>query len=84
MGVTTERGAELNRLFVRDGYCHIPAVVPADLIEHLRAFYGERNEGDSETPEGRSESGWRELRGVLASGSVETPQANRTPDVRLV
>ena len=38
MDPTTERGAELNRQLVRDGYCHVPGVAPSDLIERVRAF----------------------------------------------
>ena len=57
-----------------------------DLPEHSKRSIGKRNEEDSEAPGGRSESGWRELCGVLArySGSVEALQANRTPDARPV
>ena len=37
-GATSTRGAELNRRLIEDGYCHVPGVVPGDLIERVRAF----------------------------------------------
>ena len=48
MGAATERGAELNRQFVRGGYCHIPAAVSADLIERVRAFVDAATDGVSD------------------------------------
>ena len=35
-GTTGTSGAELNRRLVEDGYCHVPRVVPGDLVERMR------------------------------------------------
>ncbi len=54
MGATIECGAVLNRQFVRDGYCHIPAVVPTDLIERVGAFANAAADGVSDEEKGRT------------------------------
>ena len=37
-GAAGARGAELNRRLVEDGYCHVPGVVPGDLVERMRVL----------------------------------------------
>ena len=54
MGAATGRGAELNRQLVRDGYCHVPGVVPGDLIERVRAFADGAADGLSEEQKERT------------------------------
>ena len=55
-----------------------------NLPERLHAFYGSRGVRDGK-PEGWSDAGWRELRGVLAwyDGPVQPGEGSRIPDVRL-
>ena len=54
MDPTTERGAELNRQLVRDGYCHVPGVAPSDLIERVRAFADGAADGLSDAQKERT------------------------------
>ncbi len=54
MDPTTEGGAGLNRQLVRDGYCHVPGVVPGDLIERVRAFADGAADGLSEEQKERT------------------------------
>ena len=56
MEPTTERGAQLDQQLVRDGYCHVPGVVPDDLIERVRALADGAADGLSDEQKERTRS----------------------------